>query len=41
MPNLIELCLANGYSNYVCPEKIKVLASQMTEIRSITNLFIV
>ena len=28
-----------GHSNYVCPEKNRVVASQMTEIRSITSLF--
>ena len=30
-----------GYSNYVCPENNRVVASQMTEIRSITSLFII
>ena len=29
-----------GYLNYVCPEKMRVLASQMTEIYSLTRLFI-
>ena len=28
------------HSNYVCPEKIRAVASQMTEIHSITSLFI-
>ena len=29
-----------GHSNYVCPEKMRVVASQMTEIQSIMSLFI-
>ena len=29
-----------GHSNYVCTEKTRVLASQMTEILSLTRLFI-
>ena len=29
-----------GHLNYVCPEKMRVLASQMTEILSLTRLFI-
>ena len=29
-----------GHSNYVPTEKTRVLASQMTEIRSLTRLFI-
>ena len=30
--NFIGLCFVFGHSNYVCPEKIRVVASQMTEI---------
>ena len=30
-----------GHSNYVCPENMRVVASQMIEIRSITSLFII
>ena len=29
-----------GHLNYVCPEKIRAVVSQMTEIRSIESLFI-
>ena len=29
-----------GQLNYVCPEQMRVLASQMTEILSLTGLFI-
>ena len=29
-----------GHSNFVCPEKMRAVASQKTEIRSITSLFI-
>ena len=28
-----------GHSNYVCPEEFRVVGSRMTEIRSITSLF--
>ena len=30
----------SGHLNYVCPEKMRALASQMTEILSLTRLFI-